>query len=156
MSSDSSGRPPRRKKTRFTNQDDQTILQLIQQLGDQDWPAIAACFPGRSARSCRERWRFFLDANPSRMPWSQEEDDLLRAKVREHGHEWITIHLYFTGRTSVDVKNRYAALQRRERPKIKPARKQRRARIQLPPAPDQQGPSLDGPNMPIEQRLNGH
>jgi hypothetical protein len=158
MSSDSSRGAKGRKKPRFTKQDDQTILQLIEQLGDRDWVAIAACLPGRTPRSCRERWRFFLNANPSDTPWTPEDDDLLRDKVREHGRKWITIQAYFTGRTSVNVKNRYALLERSDRParpQIKRGRKPKQPQIQDPPTPVHQTPSLDGPIMAIEQLLIG-
>lgn len=105
-------------KKKFTHEEDQLIMSMYDKIGNK-WKIIASRIPGRSARQCRERWRYYLSPSINRQEWSQEEDSLLMAKYELIGPKWATIAMCFMNRTDVDLKNRYNLLMRAERRKSK-------------------------------------
>ena len=68
---------------------------------------------GRNARQCRERYKLFLsDGIKKKVKWTKEEDDILLSKYACFGPHWKMMEKFFIGRTSYNIKNRYASLQR--------------------------------------------
>lgn len=52
------------------------VERRVAAFGEQQWAAVAAGVPGRSAGDCRVAWRRSLAA--ARGPWTQEEDSTIR------------------------------------------------------------------------------
>ncbi|CAG8780862.1 11862_t:CDS:2, partial [Acaulospora morrowiae] len=49
----------------------------------------------------------------SKHPWTPQEDELLKNKIKEHGTSWAKIATYFNDRDAQSCKNRHQYLKRR-------------------------------------------
>jgi hypothetical protein len=107
----------------WTAKEDQLLIQatLQQRLahgvvqtteGDDDWPKIAQCLPGRSTKQCRERWTHVLDPSVKKAKWSPEEDATLRKAHAEMGNKWAAIAKVIPGRTQLHVRDRWRVLKK--------------------------------------------
>jgi hypothetical protein len=67
----------------------------------------------RTARQCRERYKNYLSPIYRNNPWTDEEEAVLAEKVKELGQKWSAIARFFEGRSDVNVKNHWAAMQSR-------------------------------------------
>jgi hypothetical protein len=112
----SGGRSPRSARPihKFMPIEDARLVQLVGLFGEDDWDSIAQNLPNRTVRQCRERWLYFLAPSIVNGPWSPEEDALLWRKFREFGSKWKQMTKFFPGRTEINIKNRHAALRRRQ------------------------------------------
>ncbi|KAH0799647.1 Myb-like DNA-binding domain containing protein [Histomonas meleagridis] len=91
----------------FSPSEDFLLTRLVNLHGDKNWELISMFMNGRNARSCRERWRSFLNPEIINGPWSHEEDQLLVKLVREIGPKWKRISQEFKGRSECNLKNRW-------------------------------------------------
>ena len=92
----------------FTKEEDIRLIQLVKEYGENDWKLIASKMPDRNVRQCRERWKHFLSVLESKnIPFTLEEDELIRKKVIEFGHAWTRIAEFFPGRSDYQIKNRW-------------------------------------------------
>ncbi|KAH0785983.1 Myb-like DNA-binding domain containing protein [Histomonas meleagridis] len=99
--------------SKFSEEEDERLKEIVTRLGDNDWVAISQEMPGRNARQCKERWSYYLSPSLNTSPWSEEEDKLLLSKQRELGSKWVKISKFFDHRTDAMVKNRYQVLMRK-------------------------------------------
>jgi hypothetical protein len=137
---------PRRRLARrqFSEQEDMMIRELVAEVGEDDWPAISEHFQGRTPRQCKERWNHYLSPQVIHDKWSVEEDDLLNELVNQRGKKWKAFEHFFSGRTDINLKNRYNVLIRRKA-------KQYKIEMKLPlktkrkVAPQQPSPSIEEP-----------
>jgi hypothetical protein len=100
-------------KKKFTEEEDKHLQHLVIVCGIRDWKAIALCMNGRTARQCRERFKYYLELGLKRRAWTRDEDRLLMDKYKSIGPRWARIALSFHGRTDIDLKNRYHRIMRR-------------------------------------------
>jgi hypothetical protein len=98
---------PRHK---FLKAEDDQLRLLVAKFGESNWNLIALYMSRRNARQCRERYRNYLSPNLQPTPWTSEEETRLCEKVREFGPKWSKISAFFPGRTEVNVKNQWAAI----------------------------------------------
>ena len=134
-------RDGKRVRNKFTPQEDDTIIRIVNDFGAHSWRLIAANLPGRTARQIRERYVNYLAPNVCKEPWTEEEDQQLREKVAEHGRKWSQIAKYFENRTDVTIKNRWLKLQRCDRKKNRAKSRKAKKRVvvvQRPLSPPQQ------------------
>ncbi|KAH0806773.1 Myb-like DNA-binding domain containing protein [Histomonas meleagridis] len=99
--------------SKFSEEEDERLKEIVTRLGDNDWAVISQEMPGRNARQCKERWSYYLSPSLNISPWSEEEDKLLLSKQRELGSKWVKISKFFDHRTDAMVKNRYQVLMRK-------------------------------------------
>jgi hypothetical protein len=99
--------PKRGKRNSFTPEEDARLVELVTDHPSDSWAAIAAQFPGRSARQCRERWNDYLNPNIRMEPWTEQEDELLLVQIERFGHQWKMIATGFAQRSASDIKNRW-------------------------------------------------
>lgn len=111
MSDDEEFTPSRRQmayqRRRFTNEDDDRLKKIVQELGVHDWEAIAQRFKGRSARQCRDRYSNYLYKDIVNRAWTEEEDSIIIRMHEEIGSHWMQISEYLQGRSGNQVKNRW-------------------------------------------------
>ena len=100
-------------RTKFSKEEDETLVRLVNLFGSKSWKQIAQLMPNRTMRQCRERWKYFLAPDSSNHnPWTVEEDDLLITQYQELGSQWSKMAQLFKGRSGVSLKNRFHLLQR--------------------------------------------
>lgn len=99
-------------KRKFSPDEDEHLQQLVNQYGFKEWKTIAQNMLGRTARQCRERWRYYLHPSLKSQPWTPEEDDLLIQKYVQLGPHWAKIAKHFKHRTDISLKNRFRKIQR--------------------------------------------
>jgi hypothetical protein len=102
-------------KVRFSASEDERLTRLVEELGNEDWQAIATHLRGRNARQCRDRWTNYLSPAVGNGPWTFGEDQLLMQKYSEFGPFWKHIASFFRSRTDINVKSRWHLLHRRLR-----------------------------------------
>lgn len=106
-------KPMYKPHSKFTEEDDERLRELVDQYGDNSWIQVASEMPGRNSRQCRERWLNYLSPKLNTNSWTQEEDELLIEKHKELGTSWVRISKFFEGRTDQMCKNRFFLLQRK-------------------------------------------
>ena len=75
---------PREKRRKFSPQEDQKLIELVNQHGTSDWGKIASLMEDRNPRQCRERWKHCLCVGEARKePFSPEEEKRIGETVRE-------------------------------------------------------------------------
>jgi hypothetical protein len=104
------------KKNKWTAGEDYLLEQTVYQLGTTNWRRVAARIPGRTGKQCRERWTGHRSPEIMHKYWTPEEDVILVGKQAEFGNQWAKIKAFLPGRSSVDVKNRWSWLCRRDVP----------------------------------------
>jgi hypothetical protein len=104
--------------TKFTHQEDETLRDLVEELGAVDWTRISQRMEGRNPRQCKERWVNYLAPTLKKAVWTREEDRRLIQKHRELGAKWVQIAKFFPERTDSMVKNRFNRLKRRDQKRM--------------------------------------
>lgn len=95
------------KRNPFTAEQDEMLKEFVRSsTGKPKWRIIAQKI-GKESRSCRERYKNYLDPALSNAKWTPEEDEKLKNLVNENGKHWASFRSYFPGRSSNDIKNRY-------------------------------------------------
>ena len=100
------------RKVKWTQQEDQNLVEAVQRLGIKSWKAIAQYVHGRSGKQCRERWLGQLNPQVVKDKWSIEEDMELIKAQKYHGNKWSIIATILPGRSPISVKNRWSWLMR--------------------------------------------
>lgn len=101
-------------RQRFTKEEDQMILLLVKQLGENSWDEVAKHLHNRTKRQCRERWLYHLNPKLNSAPWTKEEDELLLRLHKEFGSNWTVMSKYFNRRPNCSLKNRFFVLNYKE------------------------------------------
>lgn len=96
--------PSRRK---FTKEEDEQLLYLVQKYGTKCWEALSRSMVNRSGRQCRDRYKNYLAGNFNKGPWIQEEDEIIYKQYFEIGPKWVEISKILNNRSANDVKNRW-------------------------------------------------
>uniref|UniRef100_A0A0E0G4T0 Myb-like domain-containing protein n=1 Tax=Oryza nivara TaxID=4536 RepID=A0A0E0G4T0_ORYNI len=95
--------------------EDESLIQMINIYGHNNWETVARAIPGRNAQQCRVRWKFNLDPAISKQAWSREEELRLIHVQQIFGNKWCRMAEHFTGRTSAAIKEHWRDL----RPSLK-------------------------------------
>ncbi|KAI5495143.1 RNA polymerase II transcription regulator recruiting protein [Trichomonas vaginalis G3] len=100
-------------KHKFTLEDDNKLIDIIQHIGTSSWDEIAKRMGNRNKRQCKERWENYLSPEINSEPFTEQEDNLLLAKVKEIGTKWVALKKYFNKRTDAALKYRWQLLDRK-------------------------------------------
>jgi hypothetical protein len=104
-------------KCKFSHEEDHLLIHLVQIYGENNWKEIAKEFPARSARQLRERWRFYLNPNLDKNPFTSEEDQIIIEGQKQFGNSWKTIsQLLLPNRTDIAIRNRFRQIQKEQKP----------------------------------------
>jgi hypothetical protein len=86
------------------------LKRILEQDPNLSWNEVAEMMPGRTARQVRERYKNYLSPHLNNGTWSETEDELLRQKFAEFGPRWSILKKFFSNRSDVNIKNRWATL----------------------------------------------
>ncbi|EAY02092.1 Myb-like DNA-binding domain containing protein [Trichomonas vaginalis G3] len=95
------------RKCKWTEKEDQILIDAVQGQYSFSWAEIANKLPGRTGNQYRERWITNLSPSINRKPWSNEEDLLLIKMQNQIGNKWSYMTRAFKGRSSISIKNRW-------------------------------------------------
>ena len=96
--------PSRRK---FTKEEDENLLYIVNTSGSSNWNKIAESMPGRTAKQCRDRYCNYLSQPHSSKPWGINEEYILLSLFSVVGPKWVAISKHIPGRSGNDVKNHW-------------------------------------------------
>ncbi|KAK8841305.1 hypothetical protein M9Y10_027508 [Tritrichomonas musculus] len=94
-------------RKRFTEEEDNLLKHVIQELHIHNWSEVARYLPGRTARQCRDRYNSYLFKEISNKPWTDEEDAIILSQYPIYGTHWVKISKFLVGRSGNNVKNRW-------------------------------------------------
>lgn len=102
---------PNVKKTAWTAEEDQKLLDLYDQQGPK-WSVIARQIPGRTDDACSKRYREALDPGLKKDVWTPEEDQKLNQAHIQHGMKWGLIGQELQ-RSGLACRNRWRLIERK-------------------------------------------
>lgn len=110
-------------KVKFTPEEDARLCKAVREFGTFHWKIVAKMMDGRNARQCRERWSNYLSPDVEQNDWTPEEESLLETKYAIIGPKWHILAALFKKRSTNQIKNRWAVIQRRKMKEEKKAKK---------------------------------
>lgn len=101
----------RKSNESWSHSEDILLIDLVDKFGLKDWSRISNYIPGRSNKSCRERYMMRLKFQKRAVGnWRPNEDKNLQALVERFGTNWSLISAHFSERNSHQLRNRYELL----------------------------------------------
>jgi len=101
----------RRSNQPWSHHEDVLLLKAIERFGSKDWSRIASYIPGRSNKSCRERYIMRLKFHKRAIGnWKRKEDERLLTMIEQYGTNWSLIALRFPERNNHQLRSRYELL----------------------------------------------
>jgi len=98
----------------WQQEEDTKLKQLVTESDNPSWRQIAEAIPGRNTKQCRERWKNFLNPILKKGKWQEEEDKILLEEHQKVGNRWASIARMIIGRTKLQVRDRWRALEKRK------------------------------------------
>lgn len=95
-------------KRKWTLEDDESLKEAVDLLGDRNWQQVASMVSGRTGQQCLQRWMKSINPAIRRSRWTLEEDDALRGAVGVYGvGNWTKVQRYTPGRTDMQCRERW-------------------------------------------------
>ncbi|KAK5863308.1 hypothetical protein PBY51_000347 [Eleginops maclovinus] len=95
-------------KVKWTQEEDDNLKILINNVGKKDWKTIAVFLPGRTESDCVHRWKKHLDPDLVKGFWTKEEDEMIVELVAKHGiKQWSLIATHLKGRLGKRCRERW-------------------------------------------------
>lgn len=105
----------------WSQQEDASLLQLVQVHGPHNWVRISQLVGSRSPKQCRERYHQNLKPTLNHEPITPEEGVVIERLVGEMGKRWAEIARRLHGRSDNAVKNWWnGGMNRRRRLGLRP------------------------------------
>ncbi|KAM6980794.1 v-myb avian myeloblastosis viral oncogene homolog-like 2b [Aplochiton taeniatus] len=95
-------------KVKWTQDEDENLKALVQNLGANDWKSIASCLQNRTEHQCQHRWLKVLDPDLVKGPWTKEEDERVIDLVKRYGNkQWAIVAKHLKGRLGKQCRERW-------------------------------------------------
>uniref|UniRef100_A0A1J3EVR9 Myb-related protein 3R-1 n=1 Tax=Noccaea caerulescens TaxID=107243 RepID=A0A1J3EVR9_NOCCA len=98
---------PELVKGPWSNEEDKTIIALVEKYGPTKWSTISQHLPGRIGKQCRERWHNHLNPGINKNAWTQEEELTLIRAHQIYGNKWAELMKFLPGRSDNSIKNHW-------------------------------------------------
>ncbi|CAA7025466.1 unnamed protein product [Microthlaspi erraticum] len=98
---------PELVKGPWSNEEDKTIIALVEKYGPTKWSTISQHLPGRIGKQCRERWHNHLNPGINKNAWTQEEEITLIRAHQIYGNKWAELMKFLPGRSDNSIKNHW-------------------------------------------------
>lgn len=107
----------RKKAQRWTPEEDARLLEAIQNLGTDNWNAVALQVGnGRTKSQCAQRWHRCLDPGLCKSNWDRSEEEHLIAAVNQFGDKaWTKVAQEMKNRSDVQCRFRYKFLLKKQK-----------------------------------------
>lgn len=94
---------------RWTKEEDERLKRAVMENNGKNWKSIAAQMNnGRTDVQCLHRWQKVINPELVKGPWTEEEDNTLRALVETHGpRSWSLIANQLKGRIGKQCRERW-------------------------------------------------
>lgn len=99
-------------KNAFSEDEDRMLVELVKLHGEHCWHKIAEEFSCKTGKQCRNRWYNYANPTIQVKDWTQEEDDLLKSKIKEIGQKWTALQTFFPSRSPANIRYRWLKLSR--------------------------------------------
>lgn len=112
-------------RSKWTNEQDAYIQDLVETYGNKDWNIISNAlnqkftFAPRTSNQCRLRWKKLNHNLPSKHSWTEKEEAELLLAHRTYKNSWSDISNALHGRVNNTIKNRFYTIFRKVKNKIK-------------------------------------
>lgn len=123
-----------KKSKRWTNEEDEvlklSVLELLEEMKCLKYFnrtfELPKYFPwitvseklSRNSKQCRERYLNHLKPGINPLPWTDEEDDILKLLIKKYPCKWKLLTAYLPGRTENSIKLRWRYFERLEKSRI--------------------------------------
>ncbi|XP_043946073.1 myb-related protein B isoform X2 [Protopterus annectens] len=95
-------------KTRWTQEEDESLKHYVKKYGQKNWKLIASHFSNRSEHQCQHRWLKVLNPELVKGPWTKEEDKMVIELVKKYGtKQWTLIAKHLKGRLGKQCRERW-------------------------------------------------
>nr|XP_061814549.1 myb-related protein B-like [Nerophis lumbriciformis] len=95
-------------KVKWTQEEDDKLKTLVQNLGQYDWKNVAFHMENRTEHQCQHRWFKVLDPELIKGPWTKEEDDKVIELVNLYGNkQWAVVAKHLKGRVGKQCRERW-------------------------------------------------
>lgn len=125
-----------RKRSAWTNEEDELLKkyfnEALEEVGKLEvfnetfevpknfaWMDISRKLKNRNSKQCRERFLNHLKPGINPLPWTEEEDNLLKLLHRKYPSQWKLLSTYLKGRTENNIKLRWRYFERQRKKKEK-------------------------------------
>ena len=96
----------KKKRIKWTEDEDKLLLSLVENGYAGKWRFISNFFPNKTNFDCYIRFGK-INPNLKKGKWSNEEDDLIKQLVSEHGYDWAKISFIIKNRSSKQIRSRF-------------------------------------------------
>jgi snRNA-activating protein complex subunit 4 len=101
------------KNRKWTELEDNVLIQAVEKFGLSNWVKVAYFLPGRTNRQCRERYIMRLGVKNRKVAeWSSSEDKKLLELAPAFNYRWATLVNHINGRNPHQIASRYDVLEK--------------------------------------------
>ena len=97
-----------RKTTRWSQDEDRRLVQIVSGLTSVNWNEVVLNFPGKTVQQVSERWNKVVDPSLIKGSWTRHEDEVIIDFVQRYGNKnWTKLATLLPGRIGKQCRERW-------------------------------------------------